>query len=117
MSCRSPKALRFMRQSVSLTGLGTERFKSNMTSINNIQLAFMREFEDNALSSSYGSSESIDISNRYFVTRTKAPDASPVEFHPSIDPTGELRRLASIYFIHTEDNQVQYFEKCSTSGR
>jgi hypothetical protein len=61
--------------------------------------------------------ESIKISNRYFLSRHDAPQSLPAELHPNIDPAGPLKSLASRDFIHTEDNQVQYYEFSESSGK
>jgi hypothetical protein len=113
--------LKYMRQSVAITGLGSEIFQKNLEVIKTIQAIFSREFQENALvdwtSTIFQKTESIDIANRYFVPRQDASPSSSVELHPSIDPTGRLRSLASRDFVHTEDNEVQYYESCASSGK
>jgi hypothetical protein len=120
-SGRNKHSLKYLRQSVAITGLGSEMFARNIRAINTVQAFFSREFQENALmdwtSTSFQNTESIDVSNRYFISSRDASQLSPVELHPSIDPTGRLKLLASTDFIHTEDNQVQYYEACASSGR
>lgn len=119
---RNRRSLEYMRQSVAITGLGSHMFSKNIEAINTIQSLFRREFQEHALidwtPSTFQNMESIDISNRYFIYLRDSSQLSPVELHPSIDPTGRLKSLlVSSDFIHTEDNQVQYYESCPSSGR
>jgi len=64
---------------------------------------------------------SIDISNRYLTPAKEAPGSEDVPFHKGVDPQGILQSMAkgggSTTYIHTEDNQVQYFStKRDTEG-
>lgn len=110
-----------MRQSVTITGLGNENFKANITKITAIENLFNREFRDNSLSdwspSTFKHMAAIDISNRIFTKTYGAPDSHPEEIHPSIDPTGRLKKLAGQEYIHTIDNKVEYYHYCLSSGR
>jgi hypothetical protein len=119
---RNRRYLKYMRQSVAITGLGSHMFSKNIEAINTIQSLFSREFREHALidwtPSTFQNMDSIDISNRYFIDSRDSSQLSPVELHPSIDPTGRLKSLlASSDFIHTEENQVQYYDACPSSGK
>ena|ERR1700683_3393539 len=111
-----------MRQSITITGLGSDIFKTNIDKITAVESLFNREFRDNSLSdwspSTFKDMPAIDICNRIFtkIDRTTL-DSSPdsVEIHPAIDPTGELKKLAGQDFIHTIDNKVEYYHY--SSGR
>ena len=54
----------------------------------------------------------LDISNRY-LTPEKEAKGQDVGFQKGVDPQGVLRGMAmgdgTCSYVHTEDNQVQYF--------
>ena len=110
-----------MRQSVTITGLGNESFKTAINNIRSIETAFGRQFKEDTLvgwtTSTFQNNDAIDMSNRYFVSRLHAPDAQGEELGPAIDPAEKLKMLASQGLVHTLDNMVDYFELSPSSGR
>lgn len=57
----------------------------------------------------------LDISNRY-LTPVKEAKGQEIAFQKGVDPRGILRGMAigdgTCSYVHTEDNQVQYFLTC-----
>lgn len=57
---------------------------------------------------------SINITNHYFTPKVEAQAMEHVDFLPSLDPGGILCHMAKgngiFLYIHTEDNQVQFFK-------
>ena len=54
---------------------------------------------------------SIDIANRYFTPRNQALQHDPqVPFSMVVDPDHILSMAMGDEFIHTEDNEVEYYE-------
>lgn len=55
----------------------------------------------------------LNMSNRYLTPANEAHGLEPIPFHKGVDPRGILQNMAqgdgSTMYVHTEDNQVQYF--------
>jgi len=55
----------------------------------------------------------MDLSNRYLMAVSEARGMENVDFLPGVNPKGILRDLAGGHrayaYIHTEDNQVSYY--------
>jgi hypothetical protein len=88
---------------------------------NEIYGYFDRQFSEGVLDSWTSSDEKpfgfpcIDISNRY-LTPAKEAKGQEIAFQKGVDPRGVLRGMANgdgtCSYVHTEDNQVQYFLSC-----
>ena len=104
-----------MRQSVMLTGLSSTKFNDAMASIRAIEDMFRQLITtgqmDDWAPSNFKGHMTIDISNRYF---TPAHDASlqdeQVPFSMAVDPDRLLSVAMGNDFVHTEDNEVKYYE-------
>jgi hypothetical protein len=59
----------------------------------------------------------INASNCYFSSRKDNPGSRVIPFLPLVDPKGALTGLSSSMtnFVHTQENQVQYFEYVADS--
>ena len=53
---------------------------------------------------------SIDVGNRYFTPRKHALQDRHISFSPAIDPDNILSEMMGQEFVHTEDNEVEYYE-------
>ena len=53
---------------------------------------------------------SIDIGNRYFTPRQHAFQDHHISFSAAIDPDNILSEAMGEEFVHTEDNEVEYYE-------
>ncbi|KAF8333312.1 hypothetical protein F5887DRAFT_1080341 [Amanita rubescens] len=117
----SSKQLRYIRQSVALTGLGTEQFGLAIKSLTDIYAFFSRfvpidKLQPNNIVDRYGEHASIECYNRYFSMRKDLPDSKPVPFGKDIDPKGILTRVAGTTYIHADINVVRYYERIESEG-
>jgi len=60
---------------------------------------------------------SIDVGNRYFTPLQHALQDRQISFSPTIDPDNILSEAMGEEFVHTEDNEVEYYEAGKEAGR
>jgi hypothetical protein len=103
--------LKYLRQSISLTGGGSATFSSALDAVQVIYRQFDRRFPEGVLDawSTDSTLDSLDISNRYFTPLKNVSGLENVAFHKGVDPRNILRDMAKSDHIHTEDNYVAYF--------
>lgn len=103
-----------MRQGIILTGLGTATFNEAMESAMLIHAQFERAFKEGAVDKcqlpTYETYEAFGASNRYFSSRRLNGTATCVAFPPLVDPKGILAGLAGDDLVHSDENQVYYYE-------
>ena len=58
----------------------------------------------------------IDTSNRYFTLRTEGNQDNECAITDDMDPKGYLKKAAGNTYIHTEENNVQYFKSCEDNA-
>lgn len=118
MKCRIPvNRFKYLRQNISLTGLGSSTFTRALDAAQMIYKHFDRQFPEGLLDSwsptthaTNPSLNSLDISNRYLTPlRDVSSSAESVPFHKGVDPRNILTDMAKNNHIHTEDNYVEYF--------
>ena len=110
---------KYLRQSVTLSGLGSPTFQNALMAVNEIYGHFDRQFSEDVLepwSCSPIDNDNfpcISLSNRYLTPASEAHGLEAVPFHKGVDPKGILQSMAKgdglMTHVHTEDNQVQYF--------
>jgi len=110
---------RFLRQGVTLTGLGSPTFTRALEAIKSVHSKFDRQFSEGALEAqgeyNVGNTEPdrLDIWNRYLTPAREARGMQSVSFLPGVDPKGTLRDMAqedgTCPYVHTEDNQVHFY--------
>ena len=97
-----------------ITGYGNETFEKLTVDIARIQAIFKRsigpQFQDEIGLSQYDGFTAIDASNRYFTLKTEKNSNDECMITNEMDPKGYLRRAAGNTYVHTEENQVHYFE-------
>lgn len=75
---------------------------------------FMRVLPKNSLEDwcplMYGDHVAIDMTNRYFTDRHDQPPTDTINFKSCVDPDGILDRLMGDDYIHTSENEVEYYE-------
>ncbi|KAF7972076.1 hypothetical protein HWV62_19153 [Athelia sp. TMB] len=110
---------RYMKQNVRLTGLGNDNFTSAIAGLANIAIFMGENMERGDIESwkteRFRTWQALDISNRFFVMQNGEGDMSSVPFADGVDPDGVLATMAGEKWVHTEDNQVQYFRLNSKS--
>lgn len=108
-----------MRQSVTLTGFGTSSINACLRSIQEIHQTFSRYLPIDSLEpwtpNKYDGFPAIDMGNRYFMDRRDAGGEEFVSFQENVDPDGVLQGLIGHAFIHTQENEVEYFEEIQQS--
>jgi hypothetical protein len=123
MWCRSnSRNTRFLKQSVQITGYGTQSFDKLTTNMARIYAIFKRtigpQLQDEAGFSQEDGFVAIDASNRYFTDRFRSRNQDvECAISDEMDPKGYLRKAAGTTYIHTEENKVYYFEKCEDQNR
>ena len=118
---------KFLRQAITLSGLGSATFQNALMAANEIYGHFDRQFSEGTLDSWNSSPvddndfHCINLSNRFFTPANEADGLEAIPFHKGVDPRGILQNMAKgdglTTHVHTEDNQVQYFStKKDTEG-
>ena len=101
-----------------MTGLGSATFSSALDAAEVIYKHFDRQFSEGLLDgwspmhSTDSTLDRLDMSNRYFTPLRDVSGAGLVEsvpFHKGVDPRNILRDMAKDIYVHTEDNNVEYF--------
>jgi hypothetical protein len=76
---------------------------------------YNRQFSEGRLetqhSSQYGDFVSLDASNRYFTPKRDAMNMTHILFDRLVDPQGILEKMASVGYVHGEENIVRYYAR------
>ena len=106
---------KYLRQSVTITGLNVPNFTKAIENLVAIQNMFARHVKNEDLDlwqpTTYNEHPSIELSNRYFTYRIDDPHSPSIPLGPDVDPTGRLAALAGGNLFHSEDNVVLYRTK------
>jgi hypothetical protein len=104
-----------------LTGLSSPKFNDAVLSIRSIEDIFQRQAGDRKMEawvpSAFQGHPSIDVGNRYFTPSQHALQDRQISFSPAIDPDNILSEAMGDEFVHTEDNEVEYYEARKEGGR
>jgi hypothetical protein len=104
-----------------LTGLSSSKFNDAIQSIHSIEDIFRRQAVEGNMEvwvpSSFQGHPSIDVGNRYFTPRQHALQDHHISFSQAIDPDNILTEAMGEEFVHTEDNEVEYYEARKEAGR
>lgn len=102
------------KQSVSLTGIGTDHFETQSQCVKHIEELLGRDFKEGELDpwnpSNTSGYLSIDMSNRYFKSAKECPCLRSIAFDTSIDPNGHLKSAGGAEYVHVQENVVEYYE-------
>ncbi|SJL05828.1 uncharacterized protein ARMOST_09164 [Armillaria ostoyae] len=113
--------LRFMTQKLTLTGLGSVRFKGSVEALKEIERTGEREFREGQLQgwmpTQVQGYDAIELANRYFRPRGKDYHGEEHALSDEVDPKGILKRNAGSHLIHTKDNEVLYFRGIIEKGK
>ncbi|KDQ34001.1 hypothetical protein PLEOSDRAFT_1081002 [Pleurotus ostreatus PC15] len=116
------RRLAHVRQSVTITGLGSTSFKSIAENCRHMHTMFGR-YTPNALLQSVpeymgklrnenGCDDdypTITASTRFFTPAKQASGFATVDVNPELDPRGVLSKVDAAKWVHTEDNAVGYY--------
>ncbi|KDR64926.1 hypothetical protein GALMADRAFT_149157 [Galerina marginata CBS 339.88] len=111
-----PKQRHFMRQSATLSGLGSALFNQAIQNAQDIHQMFSRTFPQGALEdwnpAMFEGHPAIDMNNRFFTLRKQAIMDEIIPFSNEVDPHGILAAAmgADDQFVHTTENEVEYYE-------
>ena len=119
--CRQPNRRPYLQQSLMLTGLSLPKFNDAVMSLSAIENIFRQQAVDGNMEvwapSAFQGHLSIDIGNRYFTPRQHALHERHISFSTAIDPDNILSEAMGEEFVHTEDNEVEYYEARKEAGR
>ncbi|RDB19734.1 hypothetical protein Hypma_013178 [Hypsizygus marmoreus] len=104
----------YLRQGITISGLGTTTFEDALKSATEVFGAFDRNFREGELESwgpSVGGIDGLEASNRYLTPRRDALGDVGIPFGPGVDPKNILLSMAGEDHIHTEDNEVLYYSR------
>ena len=114
MHNRQPNRRSYLRQSVMLTGLSSPKFNDAIMSMHAIEDLFRRQAIDGKMEvwipSTFQGHPAIDVGNRYFTPRQHALQERHISFSSVIDPENILSEAMGNEYVHTEDNEVEYYE-------
>lgn len=108
----APSKYKFIRQSVTLDGAGTQAFEAAKSSREQIYELFDWCFEEKKLEA-LGQATTLELSNRYLTPKRDMPNTQHIGFDNQVDPKGVLEEMSQEGdgFVHTEDNAVAYWQR------
>ncbi|KAK0215552.1 hypothetical protein IW262DRAFT_1299805 [Armillaria fumosa] len=106
--------LKFMSQSMMLTGCGSIEFEHIVANLKDVHSKGEREFCQGQLldwsPTQVHRAQAIELSNRYFQRKTgSSMPGAGIQIGQNIDPNSVLHKLAGDKLEHTEDNEVRYY--------
>ena len=115
--------VKYLRQSVTLTGFGTETFEKGVKALTEVHALFDRHIPENKLDECTIFDKcddyiGIHLTNRYFTSRRELATEPHVPFASDVDPMGYLANLVGgggMYF-HSEQNSVKYYNRSVGKG-
>ncbi|RXW13815.1 hypothetical protein EST38_g12043 [Candolleomyces aberdarensis] len=109
--------IRGLRQHVRITGLGIEEFGVGVKNLGRIYKTLSGAIHGKGLHEiqfvPYEGYDALDSHARYFTDRSHAPHEKNQAFPSIVDPYNVLADIRPDYFIHGEDNRVEY---CKETG-
>ncbi|KAF9465393.1 hypothetical protein BDZ94DRAFT_1307255 [Collybia nuda] len=106
--------VQFYKQLVTLTAFNSPYFQSCIDNIHDIHQKFSQRMPENSLEplvmEMFEEYRAITISNRYCTSRNKSPTHSSIPFKSCVDPDQILQFSMGAEFIHTAENEVEYFK-------
>ena len=114
---RQPNRRLYLRQSVTLTGLSSPTFNNAIVSMRAIEDMFQQLIMNKPTDtwvpwapSNFQGHLSIDVGNRYFTPHQQGLHDRQVSFNAVVDPHNILSQAMGNDFVHTDDNEVEYYE-------
>ena len=114
--------VKFLRQSVRISGINTASFNQAIQSIKDIIAIYSRTVSKIQPPSFVSDDEHgayLDVSNRYFSSTRDTRGGLAIPFAKEVDPSGTLGSLVGSKYYHGEENSVMYLERRfnGTSGK
>jgi hypothetical protein len=115
-SSRGRDKVRYLRQSISLGGMGTPLFEASIENMIQGYGILARNVPSthlvpHGIIETIDGTSSLNFVNRYFTPKRDAPSARAVPFTREIDPHGILTATGGETYIHTEENVVNYYKR------
>lgn len=108
----SEKKPQYLKQGISLTGLGTPSFQKAIDNVYNLFAIFARNVPQGKLQlwspQEHDGVKALDLSNRIFTSRRDDPTGKAIAMGPLIDPGEKLLSLAGDSLFYGEENVVAY---------
>ncbi|KAF8225190.1 hypothetical protein L208DRAFT_1307292, partial [Tricholoma matsutake] len=113
--------VRYLKQSVSMTGFQTPSFMAAADNLSSIYAVFTQCVPPTKLQArvldNYEDFHSISMSNRLFTARMEAPTDPALDLGREVDPDGKLAELGQGQYFHGKDNKVRYWERMANHVR
>ena len=112
--------IRYLRQAITLTGLGTHKFKAALEGIQMIHSIFSKEPGLTQLEKwspgYFQEHHTTNLWNRYFTSSMQSGSHQPnIAFDKFVDPNGVLASVMGGHLMHTQDNHVEYYQRVEKS--
>jgi hypothetical protein len=109
----TPARYKYLKQSLSITGMGSPTFEEALKSLNECHGQFQRQFPDgrlqNWVGATYKDYGALDVSNQYLTPKGDSTATEHVPFSKSVDPYGILETMAEADYVRSEENEVYYY--------
>lgn len=103
----------YLRQGVTLTGLGCEAFETAVMGIVQVHDLIGSTMGEGMLEQwqpgDYLTHLAVNLSNRYFTPIRDCPCLQPIPLGDTVDPRGIMKQLAGPDLVHTQENKVNYY--------
>ncbi|KAK7041966.1 hypothetical protein VNI00_008948 [Paramarasmius palmivorus] len=106
-------AAKYVQQKVTLTGFQSQIFNDSISGILHVDGHLRMNVRENGPAQYLSQQDmhaTLEIGNRYFTSKRLASTSEHIPFPPTIDPKGILEDLRGNHFLHTPENQVEYYE-------
>ena len=104
-----------------LTGLSSSKFNDSILSVRAIEDLFRRQGADRNMEdwvpSTFQGHPYIDVGNQYFTPSQHALQDRQISFSLAVNPNNILSEAMGDEFVHTEDNEVKYYEARKEAGK
>ncbi|KAJ3846498.1 hypothetical protein EV368DRAFT_88927 [Lentinula lateritia] len=115
------KKMQHIRQSITVSGLGSKAFGGDIDSVFDLYAFFARHIPGLKFDATKGTSERpmLEMSNRIFTPKVEAPNMNPAKVDKQMDENGVIERTNAMdaMFVYGEENIVLYGkEKTDASG-
>ncbi|KAK0207536.1 hypothetical protein IW262DRAFT_1281958, partial [Armillaria fumosa] len=111
----------FLSQYVHISRMGSVEFENTIIALRGLQQLGEREFQEGKVEEwtqlTMQGQDTIKFSNQYFTPCSQSIEEDSVPFSMDVDPNGMLQRLASMQWIHAEDNKVRYYRGIVHGGK
>lgn len=108
---------RFIRQGISLTGFNNKTFEKAVEGAWNVCDFMANQLKEGEMTPWHPTvvdgAATIDMNNRFFSWKTANASEQVVPIDKKLDPHGTLAKLAGHEYVHTQENQVLYYD-CKT---